>query len=378
MNRSFSFSTLRHGWAAIVTWSVVSVLVLYAIWDAASPYRDLMGVTVALQLLILTSMIMCGCAPGVQRSIAVRRVALGVMLAAALALGMLLPISFLPIYTIMWIAFTPGLMSRRSAHIAFILLALAWYFINRVVWDNNGALIEVALYGTFHYFALLSALETQRAEEARAHAESLNRELVATQHLLAEASKQGERTRIARDLHDLLGHHLTALTINLQVAERVSEGEARERIEKCHKLARDMLGDVRATVTTMRDESAVNFAQALRLVVQNIPQLRIHLEMDEHLKIDDVNVAESLLRCVQEAITNTLRHAAASECTVRVWREDGRLHLSVHDNGHVAPAWQPGNGLLGMRERIEKLHGELSIERVRDALKIHIQVPLAA
>lgn len=378
MKRLISFFARRHGWAAIVTWAVVSGLVLYAIRDAASPYRDLIGTTIGLQLLILASMLMCGCAAGLGLSRAARQTALWVMLAAALALGVLLPISFLPIYTIMWMAFTPGLIPKRLAYISFVFVNLAWYSINRVLWDDNGALIEAALYGTFHYFALLSSIETKRAEEARARVESLNRELVATQHLLAEASKQGERTRIARDLHDLLGHHLTALTINLQVAERVSDGEARERIEKCHALARDMLGDVRSAVTTMRDESAVNFAQALRLIVQNIPQLRIHLEMDESLRIDDVNIAESLLRCVQEAITNTLRHAAASECTVRVWREDGRLHLSVHDNGRVAPAWQPGNGLRGMRERVERLHGELSIERVRDALQIHIQVPLAA
>jgi len=139
-----------------------------------------------------------------------------------------------------------------------------------------------------------------------------------------------------------------------------------------------MLQDVRARVTTLSDDSAVNFAEALTLVVKNLPQVKMHLDIDEHLRIDDVNVAESLLRCVQEAITNTLRHAAASECTVRVWREDGQLHLRVHDNGRVAHSFEPGNGLRGMRERVERIDGKLLIERVRDALAIHIQIPLAA
>ncbi|MFK7887870.1 MAG: sensor histidine kinase [Gammaproteobacteria bacterium] len=378
MNPLRHLAALRHGWAAIVTWMVVSALVLYAIRDAATPYSDLLGETIALQLLFLFSMFVTCAAEGGRVPAWARVGALWMMLAAALALGALLPISFLPIYTIIWIAFTPQHMSPRWAHVTFAALTIAWYLIERLVWENTTPEFSVALYATFHYFALLSARNTQLAEVAQVRAESLNRELVATQHLLAEASRQGERTRIARDLHDLLGHHLTALTINLQVAERVAEGEARERVAKCHGLARDMLGDVRAAVTTLRDDSAVDFTEALRLIVKNIPQLRIHLEMDDDLRIDDVQIAESLLRCVQEAITNTLRHASASECTVRVWRDAGRLHAQIHDNGRVDAEFEPGNGLTGMRERIERVNGKLVFERVRSALQIRIQIPLAA
>lgn len=363
---------------AIVTWAVVSGIALLSIRDAASMYRDLLGETIVLQLGFFVTMLLSCAEPGGRVAPIVRTGALWAMLACALALGVMLPISFLPIYTIIWLAMAPSHMSNRWAHVAFVALTIAWYLIERLVWEDPSPEFGVALFATFHYFALLSAFSTQRAEIAQARAESLNRELVATQHLLAEASRQGERTRIARDLHDLLGHHLTALTINLQVAERVAEGEARERVAKCHGLARDMLGDVRAAVTTLRDDSAVDFTQALRLIVKNIPQLRIHLEMDDDLRIDDVNIAESLLRCVQEAITNTLRHASASECTVRVWRESGRLYARIHDNGKIDAGFTPGNGLLGMRERIERINGELDFERVRDALHIRIQIPLAA
>lgn len=369
---------MRHGMGGIVTWAIVSGIALFSIRDAASPYRDLLAETVCLQLVFLVCMLVTSAKPNGSVSSLVHTAALWGMLAAALALAIVLPISFLPIYTIIWIAFAATNMTSRWAHVALVGVTIAWYLIERLVWEDPTPEFEVALYATFHYFAMLSALATKRAERAQVRAEALNRELVATQHLLAEASRQGERTRIARDLHDLLGHHLTAMTINLQVAERVADGEARERIAKCHGLARDMLGDVRAAVTTMRDDSAVDFTESLRLVVENIPQLHIDLDMEDDLRIDDVNVAESLLRCVQEAITNTLRHASASECTVRVWREDGRLHAEIHDNGHVDAAFVPGNGLLGMRERVERINGRLDFERVRDALRIRIQIPLAA
>ncbi|MEO1574713.1 MAG: sensor histidine kinase [Pseudomonadota bacterium] len=362
--------------AALVTWLVVSGLVVYATVGAAVPYSDRLGEAIVLMLLFLVAMLAC-CA---DRYVAyrVRFAALFVMLGAALTLGVMIPLDFLPIYTIIWISFTPAFMRMRWVNLCFVGVTAAWYAIELWAWESTSPLISVALFATFHYFALLSALQARRADEARARAESLNRELVATQHLLAEASRQGERTRIARDLHDLLGHHLTALTINLQVAERVAEGEAKSRIETCHTLAREMLGDVRAAVTTMRDESAVNFTESLQLIVNNIPELKIKLDMEPALRIDDVTVAESLLRCVQEAITNTLRHAQASECTIRVWRENGRLLARIHDNGRAPASLSPGNGLRGMRERVERLNGKLDISRLGDALRIDIQIPLAS
>ena len=371
----FLISARRNLIAALLTWAVVSGLALYATLGAISRYVDRLPEAVALMLLFLIAML--ACCHDQRLSYRSRLAALFVMAGSALTLALLLPIDFLPIYTIIWMAFVPLLMSVRWAHVCFVLITLAWYAIELWVWESNNPLFSVALFATFHYFAMLSSLEAQRADQARARAESLNRELVATQHLLAEASRQGERTRIARDLHDLLGHHLTALTINLQVAERVAEGEAKSRIETCHALARDMLGDVRAAVTTLRDDSAVNFTESLQLIVDNIPELKIDLDMDAHLRIDDVNVAESLLRCVQEAITNTLRHARASRCAIRVWREDGRLNASIHDDGHVPASFEPGNGLRGMRERVERLNGQLDLSRVRDALRIDIRIPLS-
>lgn len=369
---------IRHGWAAIITWALISGLTLYLLRDAALPFHDRLAVTAGLQLVYLAAMLVAGCSDAAQVGRHWRLAALAVQLASALTLGWLLPIDFLPIYTIIWVAMLQHYVSARTGHLALVAVMAAWYVIERWSWQEDSALISVLIFGTFHYFALLSALETRRAEQARARTDALNRELVATQHLLAEATKHSERTRIARDLHDLLGHHLTALTINLQVAERVAGGEARDRIAKCHELSKQMLDDVRATVSTLREESAVDFTHALRAIVRNIPQLRIHLDIAEGLQVDDVNVAESLLRCVQEAITNTLRHAGASESFIKVWRADGRLHLQIRDNGRVPATWQPGNGLRGMRERVERVNGRFDVARVRDALQIDIQIPLTA
>jgi signal transduction histidine kinase len=368
----------RDGWAAIVTWGVVSALVLYVIRTGDGSWSSRTLPAVALQLLYLAALLaVVGRSPGppAPRTL---QVLLAVQLLCALGLGVLLPVSFLPIYTIVWIAVVAHTVSAGAAHAGLVVVLAAWLAIGHFVWGDKGALINVALFGTFHYFALLSALARRRAETARLDAEALNRELRATQHLLAEATRQGERTRIARDLHDVLGHQITALTIHLQVAGRLATGEAKTHIDKCHELARQMLDDVRKTVSSMREATQVDFARALQLIVDNTPRLRIELRVDEGLRVDDVQVAESLLRCVQEAITNTLRHANASALFIRVWRETGHLNLEIHDDGNVAERWQTGNGLRGMRERVERINGKLVLERVREALQIRIHIPLVA
>jgi signal transduction histidine kinase len=194
---------------------------------------------------------------------------------------------------------------------------------------------------------------------------------------LSEASRQSERTRIARDLHDLLGHHLTALSINLQIAERLAEGEAAEKIAESRALARLLLSDVRDAVSTLRDESNVDFERAMHLLVDKVPQLDIDLDIEAGLEIAEFEIAESLLRCVQEALTNTLRHAGATRSWIRVWEEDGRVHLEIRDNGSSGRRVVEGNGLKGMRERLSRLKGSLDLDTVDDALRLRVMIPHA-
>jgi signal transduction histidine kinase len=252
---------------------------------------------------------------------------------------------------------------------------LAWFAVYVPADGYASAAIQTTLFGTFHLFALLSARSAVEADAARREVESLNRELMATQRLLAEASRQGERTRIARELHDLLGHHLTALSINLQIAERTSDGETREKVGECRALARLLLSDVREAVSTMRDDRGLDLEAAIRLIVGSTPRLDMRVEIEETLEIDDVGIAQTLLRCVQEAVTNTLRHADASECRIRIWQADGAIHLEVSDDGRVRGEITEGNGLAGMRERLQALRGSLQLDRTGQALRLHATVP---
>ena len=364
-----------HRVAAILTWALVTGLALYIVIGAGGRYRDTVALAVTLALVNLAAMWLAMADGRLSR--AGRLIALWIQLFSALAIGWLLPLSFMPIYTIIWIAIATGFYPLRTCGWLLGAILLAWYLIMRLGWGQDGPLMSVTLFGTFHLFALLTARNAAEAEAARDKVEVLNRELMATQHLLSEASRQGERTRIARDLHDLLGHHLTALSINLQIAERLTDGAGKSKVEECRALARLLLSDVREAVSTLRDENTLDLSRAIALLVENVPQLDISLQVEEGLGIDDVEVAETLLRCVQEAITNTLRHASAKHSWIRVWQQDGNVHLEVRDDGSVAEDVAEGNGLAGMRERLAAIHGSLRLGRIDDALLLRVEIPLA-
>lgn len=221
------------------------------------------------------------------------------------------------------------------------------------------ALMQTLLYAGFSMFVFVTSLVARQQAHAREWQRRLNAELRATRVLLAESARVNERTRISRELHDLLGHHLTALSLNLEVAGHITEGQAKEHVRQAHVLAKLLLTDVREAVSSMRESGAIDLAATLRPLAEGVPSLAVELDIPESLEIEDPERAHVLLRCAQEIITNTVRHArGARSLYLQVARRDGQLLLSSRDDGQgLDPArFVPGNGLRGMRERLA-LHG---------------------
>jgi len=154
------------------------------------------------------------------------RFAFWILLPLVFMLSWRVPVDVFFIYTIIWIACTPFFLTIKQCWAWLLVVNLIWFGFRQYHWQEAQPLIETLLISTFFVFALLSSISSKESDEANQKTQQLNRELLATQHLLSEASRENERTRIARDLHDLLGHHLTALTINLQVASHLSKDDA--------------------------------------------------------------------------------------------------------------------------------------------------------
>ena len=229
-------------------------------------------------------------------------------------------------------------------------------------WTILQAILQSALYLGFSSFTFVTALVAKGQAEAREEQRRLNAELRATRELLAESSRMGERVRISRELHDLLGHHLTALSLNLEVASHIVEGSARERVRQAQTLAKLLLADVREAVSQLRHAEAIDLRKALTTLTEGVPGLRIHLDMPEQFAVEDPQRAQVLLRCAQETITNAVRHAGAVNLWLRFVRDgDNVVHMHAHDDGMGSDQLVQGNGLIGMRERLARFGGRLDI-----------------
>lgn len=221
------------------------------------------------------------------------------------------------------------------------------------------AITEAAVYGGFQLFAVLMVETGLRESRARAQLTALNAELASAHAQLAEASRTGERLRIARDLHDLIGHQLTALAMNLEVASHLAQGPAAEHVTRSRMIAKDLLNDVRDVVGQMREKPS-DLTSALQALAAAVPHPAVHLTVDGTDSIDDPAQTQALLRCVQEIVTNTVRHANADNLWIQVCSGPSETVVRARDDGRGAATVRPGNGLTGMRERLEQLGGELS------------------
>ncbi|WP_406232483.1 sensor histidine kinase [Isoptericola jiangsuensis] len=225
------------------------------------------------------------------------------------------------------------------------------------------AVMQSLLYGGFSMFIFVTSLVARQQTEARDEQRRLNAELRATRALLAESARVNERTRISRELHDVLGHQLTALTLNLEVAGHLAEGQALEHVKRSHTLAKLLLGNVREVVSQLRETGAIDLAAALRPLTENVPSLDIVLDVEEPLNVEDPQRAHVLLRCTQEIITNAVRHAHARHLWIRVYREvPGLVVVDARDDGVGAQMVNAGNGLRGMRERLQQCGGQLQVD----------------
>lgn len=241
-------------------------------------------------------------------------------------------------------------------------LAVVPVFVRGLNFPMLEAFMQSVLYAGFSGFVFVTSLVARQQAQAREEQRRLNAELRATRALLAESARVNERTRISRELHDLLGHHLTALSLNLEVAGHLSEGRVKEHVQQAHTLARLLLTDVREAVSQLREGGAIDLGAALRPLAENVPALAIHMDIEEPLTLDDPERAHVLLRCTQEIITNAVRHAGAHNLWISARRENGRIGIEARDDGAGVETVVPGHGLRGMRERLSQHGGDLQIE----------------
>ncbi|MGH8460194.1 MAG: sensor histidine kinase [Stenotrophobium sp.] len=221
-------------------------------------------------------------------------------------------------------------------------------------------------YMSLQAFGVLTLTFAARAEAARDEAVRANAELMATRQLLGEGARGDERLRLSRELHDIAGHKLTALKLQLTLAQRRG-GAPATVLQESVQLADELLGDIRGIVGTLREHDGIDLKQALLALTQAIPHPRITLDLAAAPpRVADMARAQTLLRCAQEGLTNVMRHSGATRVRISLARSGEGLVLAIEDNGNGRAArLQAGNGLRGLRERLNEVGGRLEISDLK-------------
>ena len=270
---------------------------------------------------------------------------------------------------------------------AVVLLPLAWavvvallvpfVHVGMPMADGLRQVVATALACAFAF--VLAALHL-REQQARSDLAVANARLLELGAQTEELATMRERTRVARDIHDGLGHHLTVVGMQVQAARAVlgSDPDKADRLlGQAEEQARQALRSVRESVTALREpRPSEPLPEQLRTLAAEVAAAglptSVDVEGDERWLDGDVQVA--LYRVAQEGLTNVRKHASAHAAVVRLYYLPEVVRLEVRDDGHgMDRGTRPGTdaendrgsggfGLIGIRERAERLGGSLTVE----------------
>ncbi len=257
-------------------------------------------------------------------------------------------------------------MSRRRYLVALALINLAFVAYGR--WLGYPSVMLVIIPGMI--FIVCVSIFVEHLGRQRDAALALSHEEV--RRLAATA----ERERIGRDLHDLLGHTLSLITLKLELSRKLFDRDieaARREVTDAEQVARKALAEVRAAVTGIRaTDIAVELAEAKLL----LESASVHLEYDAPPPLP-TEVARALALILREAATNISRHADASTARIGFQGVPGGVQMCIADNGRGGIVTD-GNGLRGIRERVSTVGGQLDIDSPRGGgTRLSLRVPFA-
>ncbi len=300
---------------------------------------------------------------------------LAMALLALLLAGLTSRLGVAQVLLVIWTACAFAVLPPRGALLAMVPLNAAFYAV--MLESGFGSPLTMVLINLgFQALAGLCVHYARGAEESRDRLALVNADLLATRALLADSARTGERLRVARELHDVAGHKLTAMQLNLRALAGDPALVGHPQVSLLERLSRELLADIRDVVRELREDPGLDLRTALHALAAPLPSLAMRLHIDDDVVIDDPATAEALLRLVQEALTNAVRHAQAGRIDVHLSRNGDGLRVVIEDDGRVRGRIREGNGIAGMRERVAALHGRLELGAgPAGALRIEAELP---
>jgi signal transduction histidine kinase len=285
------------------------------------------------------------------------------------------PTGLLSVLVVLVAACGPEIVTLRATFAVVtansVVLTASWVHVGMRGWELATG---VGFYILIQVATVLSMVAVRRERRLRQRLAETHVGLQAATVLLSESARAAERLRISRDLHDVLGHQLTVLSLELEAARHRDGEAATEHVERAHGVARALLADVRETVGALRTPSG-DLAEALAGVGRGVPGLDVEVDVEPGVTLEEDQLAV-FVRATQEIVTNALRHSGARRLRVEVRGVEGTVRLTASDDGRGVDRVVAGNGLRGLDERFSALGGSVDFDGSR-GFTVTAQVPAA-
>jgi len=349
-------------------WVVFYILPFYFIFRTSSPVHSAAGIAMVILFFIgyLLSFVSKGWLVYLWT---------GVQIVISTAMSFL----FGYIYFSLFLAFFIGNLRNRAAfftiysvHLLCTLAAVNYWFAAQ----NTDFIKQLP----FVLLSLLAVILLPVSTYNKNKEERLLGQLEDANKKISELVKQEERQRIARDLHDTIGQKLSLIGLKSDLAVKLlgtQPNRALAEMREVRETARAALKEVRQLVTQMR---GVRLKDEIEHVSQMLKAAQIEFVLEGDLRLDGISLVQenAISMCLKEAVTNIVKHSGATRCRIAVSRTSTELTVSVQDNGRgldsrTAPFH--GNGLKGMKERLEFVNGSLEIQSADRGTTVTFRVP---
>ena len=354
-------------WLSIYAWVVFCILPFFFILRSASPFNLAIGVSL-LVLFFLSYYFSAKSKNGL----------VYMWISFEIVISVVMTLLFGYVYLSLFIAFSIGNIRRPVGFFIIYGLHIA-IFIAAIV---GGFFIETELFLPQIHFVIISVIGVVLLPfnlYNRQKRDLLQDQLEVARERISELTIIQERERIARDLHDTLGQKLSMIGLKSDLATRLMDRDiesAKAEIQDIRQISSTALKEVRVLVSGMR---RVKLKDELLRVQQLLQAAEIDIEIKGDPNFPDMSpiVENVLVMCLKEAINNVVRHSYAKQCLIAFKRTDKEFVVKVKDNG-IGIAQKgvnlPGNGLDGMKERLEFVNGKLSVTSDKGT-QLKISVP---
>jgi signal transduction histidine kinase len=214
----------------------------------------------------------------------------------------------------------------------------------------------------------------------------LHAELAEAHAKLKEVTIVKERTRIAQEMHDSIGHSLIALRMHLEFAENMIDAnpqQAGEAIAKAHNFSKKSIKELRKAVAILKDKSVnsqIELEELLNDMIESLQtsgKLKFTLNFDKEVESGDQNMRNCIYNSVRESVTNGLKHGKAQQFRIDITKSEEMIRVVVEDNGKGCGQIKKSHGLQGIEERIGLLHGKVSFSSEKGyGFKLLAEIPV--